>query len=104
VLSSYAASVTLSFTYGKTTPTAYFDPEIVTINKGAARFSRALKPGGYLVDTFPILHFVPGYLSQLKAWHQEEHVFFDGKLDVVRKHMVRGCFLVPDNLTQLEAP
>ncbi|KAG2342598.1 cytochrome P450 [Suillus weaverae] len=49
---------------------------------------RAMKPGAYLVDMYPILHFVPGYLSQLKAWHQEELVFFNGQLDMVQRQMV----------------
>ncbi|KAG0696776.1 cytochrome P450 [Suillus ampliporus] len=86
----YAASVVMSFTYGKTTPTAYTDPEIVTVNKCFARFVRVGKPGTYLVDTYPILRFVPGYLSQLKAWHQEELALFNGQLDVVRRQMREG--------------
>ncbi|KAG0696782.1 cytochrome P450 [Suillus ampliporus] len=49
-----------------------------------------VKPGAYLVDTYPILRFVPGYLSQLKAWHQEEFAFFDGQLDVVRRQIREG--------------
>ncbi|KAG1731334.1 cytochrome P450 [Suillus paluster] len=83
----YAASVVMSFTYGKTTPTAYSDPEIVTLNKYLARFGRAIRPGAYLVDTYPILRFIPGYLSELKVWHQEDLTFFNGQLDVVRSQM-----------------
>ncbi|KAG1854460.1 cytochrome P450 [Suillus subalutaceus] len=86
----YAASVVMSFTYGKTTPTSYTDPEIVAVNKCLARFGRAMKPGAYLVDTYPILRFVPGYLSQLKAWHQDELALFNGQLDVVRRQMREG--------------
>ncbi|KAG1849239.1 cytochrome P450 [Suillus subluteus] len=92
----YAASVVMSFTYGKTTPTSYTDPEIVAVNKSVARFGRAMKPGAYLVDTYPILRFVPGYLSQLKAWHQDELALFNGQLDAVRRQMREGtarpCF------------
>ncbi|KAG1855924.1 cytochrome P450 [Suillus subluteus] len=83
----YAASVVMSFTYGKTTPTSYTDPEIVAVNESLARFGRAMKPGAYLVDTYPILRFVPGYLSKLKAWHQEELALFNGQLDAVRRQM-----------------
>ncbi|KAG1854462.1 cytochrome P450 [Suillus subalutaceus] len=92
----FAASVVMSFTYGKTTPTSYTDPEVVAVCKSSARFGRAMKPGAYLVDTYPILRFVPGYLSQLKAWHQDELALFNGQLDVVRKQMREGtarpCF------------
>lgn len=86
----YAASVVMSFTYGKTTPTSYTDPEIVTVNKCIGRFGRAIRPGAYLVDTYPILRFVPGYLNQLKVWHQEEHALFKGQLDAVRRQMLEG--------------
>ncbi|KAG2131618.1 cytochrome P450 [Suillus bovinus] len=86
----YSASVVMSFNYGKTTPTSYTDPEIVSLNKTIARFGAAIKPGAYLVDTYPILRFVPGYLSQLKAWHQEEFALFNGQLDAVRRQMREG--------------
>lgn len=86
----YAASVVMSFTYGKTTPTSYTDPEVVSVGQSLARFGKAMRPGAYLVDTYPILRFIPGYLSQLKAWHQEELALFDGQLDAVRKQMSEG--------------
>ncbi|KAG1908862.1 cytochrome P450 [Suillus fuscotomentosus] len=58
----------------------------------AMRFStligQAMKPGAYLVDSYPILRFVPGYLSELKAWHKEELAFYDGQLDAVRRQMI----------------
>lgn len=94
----YAASVVMSFTYGKTTPTSYTDPEIVTVNKCIGRFGRAVRPGAYLVDTYPILRFVPGYLSQLKVWHQEELALFKGQLDAVRRQMVRDSIALTDVL------
>ncbi|KAG1852411.1 cytochrome P450 [Suillus subalutaceus] len=83
----YAASVVMSFTYGKTTPTSYSDPEVVAVNKSMERFGQAMKPGAYLVDAYPILRFIPGYLNQLKAWHQEELALFNGQLDAVRRQM-----------------
>ncbi|OAX38481.1 cytochrome P450 [Rhizopogon vinicolor AM-OR11-026] len=87
---SFIASVVMSITYGKTTPSTYTDPEVIAINRNLTRFGQIIKPGAYLVDTFPILRFVPGYLSQLKAWHREELALFDGLLDVVRRQMRDG--------------
>ncbi|KAH7922532.1 cytochrome P450 [Leucogyrophana mollusca] len=83
----YSASVIMSITYGKTTPTTYADPEVIKIGSYQRRLGTMLRPGSYLVDTFPILRFVPGYLSQLKRWHQEELAFYKGQVDVVREHM-----------------
>jgi len=82
--------VVMSFTYGKITPTSYADPEVVAINKALARFGQVIQPGAYLVDTYPILRFVPGYLSQLKAWHQDDLALFNGQLDAVRRQMREG--------------
>ncbi|KAG1836813.1 cytochrome P450 [Suillus subalutaceus] len=63
------------------------DPEVVALNKSLERFGQAMKPGAYLVDAYPILRFIPGYLNQLKAWHQEELALFNGQLDAVRRQM-----------------
>ena len=78
----------MSITYGKTTPTAYSDPEVVAVNCCLERFGQVMRPGAYLVDTYPILKYVPGYLTQLKEWHQEELALFRGQLDLVREQMV----------------
>ncbi|KAG1893623.1 cytochrome P450 [Suillus fuscotomentosus] len=85
---SYSASLTLSVTYGKITPTSYTDPAVVDIQRFSARLGRAVRPGEYLVDAYPILRFVPGYLSQLKAWNREEMVFYQEHLDEVRRQMI----------------
>ncbi|KAG1785059.1 cytochrome P450 [Suillus plorans] len=86
----YSASVIMSFAYGKITPASYTDPEVVSINMFSARFGQAMKLGAYLVDAYPILRFVPGYRSQLNAWHKEELTFYDGQLDAVQRQMREG--------------
>ncbi|KAH7884072.1 cytochrome P450 [Phlebopus sp. FC_14] len=92
----YAASVIMSIAYGKTTPTSYSDPEVVAVNRCLARFGQTIRPGTYLVDTYPILQYVPGYLNTLKKWHQEELDLFQEQLDAVRRQMdegkARDCF------------
>ncbi|EGN94605.1 hypothetical protein SERLA73DRAFT_62286 [Serpula lacrymans var. lacrymans S7.3] len=83
----YAASVIMSITYGKTTPTAYTDPEVTQVNKCLGRLGSVIRPGTYLIDTYPIMRYIPGYLSELKIWHQEELALFRGQIDIVRKQM-----------------
>jgi len=84
----FAASVIMEITYGKVTPTSYTDPEVLAVNRCLKRFGRAVLPGAYLVDTYPILQYVPGYLTKLRKWHQEELALFQGQLDTVRQQMV----------------
>lgn len=78
----------MGITYGKVTPTSYSDPEVIVVNRCLKRFGAAVLPGAYLVDTYPILQYLPGYLTQLRKWHQEELILFEGQLDIVRKQMV----------------
>lgn len=85
----YAASVILRVTYGKTTPTAYGDPELVRVRQMLANFQIALRPGAYLVDRIPWLKHVPGYGRQLKEFHQYELALFRDQLNRVRDNMVR---------------
>ncbi|KAG2048615.1 cytochrome P450 [Suillus hirtellus] len=77
----YSASMIMSFTYGKITLTSYTDPKVIDMNRFSVHLGQAVRLGAYLVDAYPILHFVPGYLSQLKAWHREELAFYNGQLD-----------------------
>lgn len=84
----YAASVIMTITYGKTTPTAYSDPEVQEVQECLSFIGIAMRPGAYLVDSFPILKCLPGYTSELKARHRRELSLFRRQLDGVRKKMV----------------
>ncbi|EPQ50746.1 cytochrome P450 [Gloeophyllum trabeum ATCC 11539] len=86
----YAASVVMSVTYGKTTPTSYSDPVVQEVQKCLVRLGVTLTPGKWMVDAYPILRYVPGYLTTLRQWHKEELALFKGQLDGVRKQMDSG--------------
>jgi len=88
---SYAASVILRVTYGKSTPTATDAPEIVIIHKMLKRFQMLMRPGALLVERYPILKYVPGYASYLEEWRKEESQLFHDQLDRVSKELVGSC-------------
>lgn len=75
--------------YGKTTPTSYADPEVRAINLSLARMGVTMRPGAHLVDTFPFLKYIPGYLSHLRRYGEEEKALFTGLVQMVREHLVR---------------
>lgn len=55
--------------YDIVTPTAYTEPGVVAITRiWKDRLTQTLLPGAYLVDTCPILGYVPGCLTKLKKW------------------------------------
>ncbi|KAG6330373.1 hypothetical protein ID866_8716 [Astraeus odoratus] len=86
----YAASVIMAINYGKTTPTAYTDPEVVALNLCQERFNRAARPGAYLVDSYPILKYVPFYARTLRKWHKDELALFRSQVDIVKEKMASG--------------
>lgn len=88
IFARYAASVVMAISYGKTTPTSYSDPEVQAVNCCLRRLGSALRPGTYLVDTYSFLRYIPGYLSHLRKYHEEELQLFREQVNVVRKQLV----------------
>ncbi|KAH9948109.1 cytochrome P450 [Amylocystis lapponica] len=86
----YAASLVFTLAYGKTTPTSYSDPEVESVNRAMERFASALRPGAYLVDTYPALRYIPGYLDDLRKYHQEEYELYRGQVDIVKGKLIAG--------------
>ncbi|KAK0442535.1 cytochrome P450 [Desarmillaria tabescens] len=87
---TYAASVIFTLTYGKTTPTTLDDPDLQDMVRDSRRFRMVILPGAYLVDTIPILRWVPGYLAELKRWHQDSLVLIRRCLGRIQTRMDAG--------------
>lgn len=94
VTSRYSAAVILRVTYGKSTPTAYTDPEVVRIYKVLHHFDLVMRPGAYLVDRVPLLRYLPGYGKQLTEWHNEELSLYRHQLLRVQSEIVRTFFFL----------
>jgi hypothetical protein len=82
----------MTMTYAKSTIASYSDYEVIQVNKCVGRLGITSLPGAWLVDSYPILRYIPGYLNQLKQWHREELQLFTEQLNVVRKTMVSWDF------------
>lgn len=97
---SYAASVILSITYGKTTRTKWFDEDVKAVNECLERLGRSLAPGKYWVDKIPLLRYLPFDIQNWKAdgkkWHKTELALFSKQLNQVRDDIKKGegidCF------------
>jgi hypothetical protein len=77
-------------TYGKSTPTAIDDPEVVRIRKVLEVFQIVMRPGAFLVDRVPLLRYLPGYEKQLTDWHHQELGLYSHQLGRVKNEMVRS--------------
>ncbi|KAG1731326.1 cytochrome P450 [Suillus paluster] len=86
----FAHSVILRITYGKSTPTANTDPEVIGMNLVLERFGLVMQPGAFLVDRIPILRYVPWYGRQLKTWFREEHELGLGQMERVKNEIASG--------------
>lgn len=84
----YSASVIMTITYGKTTPTSYSDPEVKQINLGLKRLGNAVRPGAYLVDSYPFLKCIPFFTSELRRFHREELALYRSQLQGVKTRLV----------------
>ncbi|KAI9568147.1 cytochrome P450 [Boletus coccyginus] len=84
---AYAASVILKVTYGKNTPTHASDPDVLQVRKSLARFAMSLRPGAYLVDSFPWLTYLPWYGRELRQGFIEDYTLFHRQLDAVKRQM-----------------
>ncbi|KAG2078550.1 cytochrome P450 [Suillus decipiens] len=83
----YAVSVILRVAYGKSTPTANTDPEVVRIRRVNEHLQATIRPGAYLVDRVPLLRYMPGYGKQLDEWHHEELELYRHQLRRVKSEV-----------------
>ncbi|EKM49780.1 uncharacterized protein PHACADRAFT_265459 [Phanerochaete carnosa HHB-10118-sp] len=80
----FAASLILTMTYGKTTPTKYSDPEAVEINVHTTRLGKVVPAGQHIVDRYPLLRHVPFATATLRRWHEEELALYTRMIEGVR--------------------
>ncbi|KAM0753441.1 cytochrome P450 [Meredithblackwellia eburnea MCA 4105] len=95
---TYAASIIMTLAYGKTTPTTYTDEAVLAVNRAGHRLGGAMRPGAYLVESFPILRYFPGkWKTDGRRWHQEELALYTRQMQTVREGVKRGdqqdCFI-----------
>lgn len=84
----FAASLIMTMTYGKTTPTYYTDPEVKEINIHTTRLGKVVPAGQHVVDNYPMLRHIPFVVSTLRKWHEEELGLFSRMIDEVRTQVV----------------
>lgn len=94
-IATYAATLVVHMAYGRTDKARYTDPDIAGIVENGQRIGSMLRPGEYRLDAFPWLKYVPGYMSTINRWNDEELILFREPVDQVRKKMAAGEPLEP---------
>ncbi|KAI0308523.1 cytochrome P450, partial [Amylostereum chailletii] len=86
----YAASIILSITYGRPSPSFKSDPDVALIYQCLQNLGRALRPGAHLVDDFPWLKHIPFYGRALREQHAVELDLFQRQMQGVRNDLAAG--------------
>ncbi|KAG1746921.1 hypothetical protein EDB19DRAFT_1688389 [Suillus lakei] len=73
--------------YGKNTPTSATDPKVVEVNELIKTSSAILRPGAYLVNSFPWLKFFSWYGRDLKLKFEGSKKLHTGNLNRVKEQM-----------------
>ena len=58
------------------------------VNECLCHLGETILPGVWLINIYPVLRFVPGYLRTLRRWHQIELRLFRREMEGVRKEVV----------------
>ncbi|KAI0693913.1 cytochrome P450 [Cytidiella melzeri] len=85
----FAASLIMTMTYGKTSPTYYSDPEVLEISRNSSRLGTVTQIGAssHVVDVYPVLRYIPWFTAKLRSWHRDELDLFTRQVNAVRKQL-----------------
>jgi len=81
--------------YGKDTPTSATDPDVKEVHQAIDRIREVLRPGAYLVDSFPWLKYIPWYGQELKRQFESSKQLHTRQLNRVKQQLVSIGLLIP---------
>ena len=88
IFPSYGATTIMKIAYGKNTPTAATDPEVIETLRGVALVRKTLRSSPHLVEWIPWLKYIPWYGKELKAAYERRVRLNAGFLNRVKQEMV----------------
>jgi len=88
IFPSYGATTIMKIAYGKNTPTAATDPEVIETLRGVALVRKTLRSSPHLVEWIPWLKYIPWYGQELKSGYKSGVRLNTGHLNRVRQEMV----------------
>jgi hypothetical protein len=79
----------MKIAYGKNTPTAATDPEVIEVHRLIAMSRTIMSSGTYLVESIPWLKYLPWYGRELKRGYESIKQLNTNQLNHVKQQMVR---------------
>jgi hypothetical protein len=80
----------MQIAYGKNTPTAATDPEVVEVRQIMETITKVLRSGNYLADWIPWLKYFPWYGQELRRGYEKSKRLNTSHLNRVRQQTVRS--------------
>jgi hypothetical protein len=74
--------------YGKNTPTAATDPEVVEVRQIVKIFGEVMRSGNYLVESIPWLKYLPWYGRELRRGREKSERLSTSHMNRVRQQIV----------------
>ncbi|EIW77877.1 cytochrome P450 [Coniophora puteana RWD-64-598 SS2] len=87
---TFSSSLVLQVAYGKDTLTRASDPSVQQVQDQNERLRLVMSPGAYLVDTIPMLKYLPWYARRLKDGFKKDKELFESHLDDIETKMNNG--------------
>jgi len=80
--------------YGKDTPTSATDPDVQKVLQTVDILREVLRPGAYLVDSFPWLKYIPWYGQELRRQFESNKQLHTRQLNRVKQQLVSIGLLI----------
>jgi len=80
--------------YGKNTPTSATDPDVKKVRQFVDIARVVMRPGAYLVDSFPWLKYIPWYGQELKRGFEIGRQLHTHQLNRVKQQIVSIGLLI----------
>jgi cytochrome P450 len=93
----YAGSTIMQIAFNKRA-LSISDPAIVDMRRINEQMTKTAVPGRYLVDSVPILNYVP---ERFASWKREASTLFEDTLRLFRSHVEDVCPLFSPTITSL---
>ncbi|OJA15671.1 hypothetical protein AZE42_11262 [Rhizopogon vesiculosus] len=92
---TYAATTIMKIAYGKNTPTAATDPEVIEVHRLIAMSRTIMSSGTYLVESIPWLKYLPWYGRELKRGYESIKQLNTNQLNHVKQQMQSNVDIGP---------
>ncbi|KAG0692194.1 cytochrome P450 [Suillus ampliporus] len=92
---TYSVTTTMKVAYGKATPTAATDPEVIEVIQLVKKIAETFRPGAYMVEWIPWLKYLPWYGRDLRQGFETGKRIYTGHMNRVKEQMQSNVDIGP---------